>query len=168
MVMEGPPVRRFDVLVLTPYFQASGKLETVGDALQFINDPARHSLSLHDAMLTPIAPDSTVSSLQRPHVYVRKLQIAMMCFTSPEGQEAIRTLARRELLAAYTPVAVFQGYFHMGAEARLEDFLDLSPAEMIPVSEAHVFPLVGLPEPLPEGQGLLLLGRGQLQFFHEV
>ena len=168
MVMDGPPVRRFDVLVLTAFFQARGQLETIGDALQYLNDPGRVSLSLYDAVLTPVSPGSTLKSVQRPHVYVRKTHAALLCFRTPEGREAIRTLARREMLAAYTALAVCRGYFHMTAEARLEDFLDLSAAEMVAVSEAHVFPLVALPEPLPAQHELLLMSRSQLQFFHKV
>jgi hypothetical protein len=166
MEMEGPPTRRFDVLVLTPYFLTRGKLETVGDALQFINHPERHSLSLYDAVVTPVAPGSAVKTVQRAQVYVRKPQVSLLSFLTAEGQEAIRTLARRELLAVYTPLAVCRGYFHMAAEARLDDFLDLSLGELLPVSEAHVFPLIALPEPIPEKHGLLLMGRRQLQFFH--
>jgi hypothetical protein len=168
MVMDGPPVRRFDVLVLTPYFVARGQLETVGDALQYINHPERNSLPLYDALLTPVALDSAVKAVQRSHAYIRKPQVSFVSFLTAEGQGAIRTLARREMLAAYTALAVCRGYFHMPAEARLDDFLDMFAGGLVPVSEARVFPLVALPEPIQEEHSLLLMGRSQIQFFHEV
>jgi hypothetical protein len=75
-------------------------------------------------------------------------------------------LQRTELLVAYTPVAVCRGYFHMSAEARLRDFLDVAQEHLIPVTEAHIFPLVELPAPFPSEAELILIGRSQLQSYH--
>jgi len=168
MGMEGPPVKRFPVHVLTTHFQASGELETIGDAIQHINDVARNSLTLHNVQLTPVARGASLKTIQCPFVYLRKPQLVLLGFTTPEAKEAIRTLARRDLLGAYTPVAICRGYFHMPAESRLDDFMDVQAGELLPVSDATVFPLVALPEPFPAKFELLFLAKSHIQFFHEA
>jgi hypothetical protein len=166
MVLEGPPVNRYEVQILTPHFQFSGQLETVGAVGNFINDPSRTSLSLYDVNLTPLTSNNPLKGLSRPHIVIRRSRIVLLYFVSTEARDSIRTLPRRELLVAYTPVAVCRAYFHMTAEANVENFLGVVSGELLPVTDANVFPLREYSAPFPRQPGLILIGRSHLQFYH--
>ena len=166
MALEGPPVQRYEAHILTVHFQFSGLLETVGPVDNFINDPTRDSLSLYDVRLASLRPGSPLKALSRPHVVVRKSHVVFLCFASPDVGAAVHTLAHRELLVAYTPVAVCRGHFHMPAESNIRDFLAVVPGELLPVTDARIFPLVEFPIPFPTETDLAMVGRAQLQFYH--
>jgi hypothetical protein len=166
MVFGALPSNQHPVQILTTNFQFTGQLETVGDVTTYINDSTRQSLSLHDAYLTPLTPGSPVRGLNRPHIIVLRPQTVFLYFTSAETRASIRKLPKEELLVAYTPIAVCRGYFHMSAEARLRDFTDVVQEFLIPVSEAHIFPLIEFPAPFPTEVDLLLVGLSQLQSYH--
>jgi hypothetical protein len=166
MVFGELPTARHEVQILTTNFQFSGQLETLGDLSTYINDSIRQSLSLHDAYLTPLTPGSPMRGLNRPHVVVLRPQTVFLYFTSAKTRESIRKLPKKELLVAYTPIAVCRGYFHMTAEARLRDFIDVTHEPLIPVSEARIFPLVELPAAFPTEVDMILVGLSQLQSYH--
>ena len=166
MVFATPPSQRHEVKILTVNFQFSGQLEAVGNLATFINDAVRDSLSLYDAHLTPLTPGSPMKGFQRPHVVVRRPQVVFLHFDSAETRTSFRTLQNKELLVAYTPVAVCRGYFHMSAEARVRDFIDAIQEQLIPVTEAHIFPLVELPAAFPTETEMIMIGRSQLQSYH--
>ena len=166
MELDGPLVQRHDVQILTTRFQFSGQIETVGPVASFIDDPTRDNLSLYDTRMAPLTPGTPLKAISRPHVVVRKSQIVLLYFTSAEIRASIRTLTRRGLLVAYTPLAVCRGYFHMSSEAAVRDFLGLVRGAMLPITQAHIFPLVELPEPFPAEADLVMAGRSHLHFYH--
>ncbi|MBN1976721.1 MAG: hypothetical protein JW918_04915 [Anaerolineae bacterium] len=166
MVFEALPSQRHEVQILTVNFQFSGQLETVGNLAVFINDAVRDSLSLYDAHLTPLTPGSPMKGFQRPHVVVRRPQVVFLHFASAETRTSFQTRQNKEFLVAYTPVAVCRGYFHMSAEARVRDFVDAVQEQLIPVTEARIFPLVELPAPFPAETEMIMIGRSQLQSYH--
>ena len=166
MELRAPPIHRHKVQILTAHFQLSGNLETVGPAGNFINDSTRDGLVLYDARLVPLTPDSPLKPLSRSHVVVRRSEIVFLYLASAETRASIHTLARRELLVAYTSVAVCRGYFHKPAEANPNDFLSVTPGDLLPVTETYVFPLIELPEPFPSQAEMLLVGRTYLQIYH--
>jgi hypothetical protein len=166
MVFGDLPTEQHEVQILTTNFQFTGQLETLGDVSTYINDSIRQSLSLHDAYLTPLTPGSPMKGLNRPHVVVLRPQAVFLYFTSAETRASIRKMPKKELLVAYTPIAVCRGYFHMTAEARLRDFTDITQEPLIPVSEARIFPLVELPAAFPTEADLILVGLPQLQSYH--
>jgi hypothetical protein len=160
-------VERHDVQILTPQFQINGQLEVVGAVLNFIDDPTRTSLSLHDVHLTSLTPNSPLSDLSRSQVTLLKSQIVLLHFTEAETRASIRPLVHRELLVAYTPVAVCRGYFHMPAEAGVDAFLDVTQGNLLPITEVQVYPLVALSTPFSLQADLLLVGRSYLQLYHQ-
>lgn len=159
-------IERHDVQILTPQFQLNGRLEVMGAVLNFVNDTTRTSLSLHDVHLTSLTPDSPLNALSRSQVTLLKSQIVLLHFTEAETRASIRPLVHRELLVTYTPVAVCRGYFHMPAEANVDAFLDVTPGNLLPITEAQVYPLVPLSAPFSLEADLLLIGRSYLQLYH--
>jgi len=166
MGLQAPPVRRHEVQILTARFQLGGQLETVGPVGNFINDSTRDSLVLYHVRLTSLTPGSPLKPISRSHVVIRKSEIIFLYLTSAETRASIHTLARHELLVAYTLVAVCRGHFHMPAEANMNNFLGVTPGTLLPVTKAHVFPLIELPDPFPAEADLLLVGRTHLQLYH--
>jgi hypothetical protein len=166
MALQAPPVQRHEVQILTVHFQFSGQIETVGPVDNFIHDSTRDSLSLYDVRLTQSTPGSPLNTISHPHVVIRKSQIVLLHFTSAETRASIRPLARRELLVAYTPMAVCRGYFHMPAEVNVRDFLNVIPGDLLPVTEAHIFPLIQLPASFPTEADLVMAGRSHLHCYH--
>jgi hypothetical protein len=159
-------IERHDVQVLTPQFQFNGRLEVMGAVLNFVNDTTRTSLLLHDVHLASLTPDSPLNALSRSQVTLFKSQIVLLHFTEAETRASIRPLVHSELLVAYTPVAVCRGYFHMPAEANVDAFLDVTPGNLLPITEAQVYPLVSLSAPFSLKADLLLMGRSYLQLYH--
>jgi hypothetical protein len=168
MVFEAVHTQKHASQILTINFQFSGQLEVLGDISTYINDARRDSLSLHDAYLNPLTPGTPIKGFKRPFVIVRRPQIVFMYLNSPETQSSVQLLQRKELLVAYTPIAVCQGYFHMSAEARVADFVDAVQHNFVPVTQARIFPLIELPAPFPTEADLILIGRSQLQSYHTV
>lgn len=166
MELQGPVIQRHTVSIITPHFQISGQLETSGMVLGFLGDTSRESLSLYEAHLAPLATRSPLKPFSRPHVVLRRSQITLLYFQSAETRASIQTLQRRELLVAYTPVAVCRGHFHMPAEANVRDFLSVVSGGLLPVTDANIFPLVELLSPLPAEVDLVLLGRSHLHFYY--
>lgn len=168
MALQGPPVHKLDVSILTPRYQITGQLETVGTPFTFINNEKRASLSLHNVNLTPLAERGPLQSFSRPRITLRRSEIVLLYFDSKETRASIQTLRRSELLVAYTPVAVCRAHFHMADEANLNDFLEDIISTLLPITDARIFPLNDLPVPFPTEPDLLLLGRSHLEFYHPV
>jgi hypothetical protein len=160
------PTKRHGVQILTADFQLSGQLETAGAMLMFLNDPDRNSFSLCDVHLTSFDPASPLKELSRPHIVIRKPQIVLLHFTEDESRSLVRLLRRRELMVAYTPVAVCKGYLHMADDANVSNLLDVAQGDLVPVTDVQVFPLIELPAPFPAEAELMLVGRSQLRLYH--
>jgi hypothetical protein len=166
MGIQAPPSNRYDCDILSPHFQFSGQLETVGPAGNFINDPARTSFSLHNARMAPFTPGSPMKGIIRPHVVIMKSQIVFLYLASEEARASIGLFARREQMMFYTPIGVCRGQMPMQAEARISDFLNVLPGELLPILDAHVFPFIELPAPFPTRSEMILLGRSHLTLYH--
>jgi hypothetical protein len=166
MGLQGPPIQRHDVQIISTDYQYNGQLEAVGPVGNFVNDPTRQSLSLYDVQLAPLKPGSPLKTLSRPHIVILKPNIVFAYFVSAEARDTISRFALSETLMLYTPLAVCRGNFHMPAEANLRDFLGVVPSELLVISEAQIFPFVELPLPFSTKTELVLLGRSYLQFYH--
>jgi len=91
-----------------------------------------------------------------------------MYFPEAETRDSIRPLPNREMVVAYMPNVVCRGYFHMSAEAGLNDFLDVTPGDLLPMTEVQIFPLVELSTSLPSQAELLLVNPEHIQFYHSA
>ena len=80
----------------------------------------------------------------RAQVALRKPRIVLLHFTSAETRASIRPLVRRELLVAHTPMAVCWGSLQMSAESSVHEFLDVTPSDLLSVTEAYIFPLINV------------------------
>jgi hypothetical protein len=168
MGLQAPPTQSHDVQVLTTHFQFNGRLETVGPAGNFLNDPTRQSLSLYDVHLAPLTPGNPLKGIFRPHAVILKPQIVFFYLGSEQGRASISTFARREPLMIYTPIAVCRGHFPMPAEAKIGDFLGVIPGDLLPIVDVRIFPFVELPAPFTLEAEMMLLGRSNLLFYHPV
>lgn len=166
MVLQGPPVHRHEVSIITPHYQLTGHLETTGEVPRFINDAGRDSLSLYDTDLMPLVASGAMKAFSRPRLVIRRPEIVLLYFASAETRASFRLLRRQESLVAYTPVAVCRGHFHIAEEANVDSFLDGLTSALVPITETHVFPLVEFPAPFPTESDLLLVGHSYLQFYH--
>ena len=166
MGIQALPSQRHDANVLTSHFQINGQLETTGPVGNFLNDPSRTSLSFYDVRLAPLTPGSPLRGIARPHVVLLKPHIMFFYLSSQEARESIRTFVRTEPLMIYTSLAVCRGNVPLPAEARIADFLNVVPGELIPILDAQIYPFVDLPVPFPKQLEMVLLGRSHLLFYH--
>jgi hypothetical protein len=166
MGLQAIPSQRHAVQVLTTTFQFNGQLETIGPVGNFINDPGRESIALHDVSLAPLTPGSPLRGIVRPQIVLRRDKIVLLYLASEEARASISTFPRRELLMIYTPNAVCRGCFHVPAEANFRDFLDVMTMPLLPLAEVRVFPFVELPAPFSLEPELLLIGRQHVMFYH--
>jgi hypothetical protein len=166
VVMERPPVGHYEVEILTPHLQVSGRLEAFGDLMNYANDADHGSFTLIDARVTPLSPGSSLKTLDHPRIILRRTEIIVLYFTSEAVRGSIRLLPRRESLLLYTPIAVCRGDFYLSADASLSDFLDVTSSHLLPMTDAHIFPLIQLSRPFPAEADLLLVGRDQMQAYY--
>lgn len=162
----GPPVHEFGVRIVTLSFQFSGQLEVVGNPLDFLNDRTRDALVLRQAHINPLTPGRPIRGLARRQVSVRKQEVVFLLYEEAEAAREIHLMARKELLIAYTPLAVLKGVFHLPAEARLNDFLATMPDPFLPVTRAQLFLLQEFPSPFPTECDLLIMGQRHIQVYH--
>lgn len=163
---QGPPTQQYSVQILTPSFQFSGQLEMVGSPLDFLNDANRDALTLRHAYIAPLTPGGPIRGLARAQISVRKQEVVLLSFAEEGLEEKMRLFLRKELLVAYTPIAVLRGVFHLPAEAPLNDFLALMPGAFVPVTRVHLFPLIETPASFPGESDLLIVGRRHIQLYH--
>lgn len=168
MVLQGPPIKRHAVSIVTTGFQMTGELEAIGPVFSFINDPKRDSLSFYDVQVMPLVASGPLKGFSRPHVILRRSEIVLLYLESAESRDSIRTLRRSEQMVAYTPVAVCRANFHMADEANIYDFLEDIASILLPITAVQLFPLTEFPAPFPTEPDLLLLSRYHLQFYHPV
>jgi hypothetical protein len=168
MVLDKLPIERHDTQLLMNYFQGRGQLEALGPVMNYVNDPGRTSLPFYEAQLAPLTPASPLNTISQSQVVLLKSQITLMYFSEAETRESIRPLPNRELVVAYLPEVVCRGYFHMSAEASLDDFLDVTPGDLLPMTEVQIFPLIELPGPFPSQADLLLINPDYIEFYHSV
>lgn len=156
------------VQILTLSFHFTGYLETVGPPTEFLDAEHRDGLVLYDARLAPLTPGGMVKGLSQPQVTIRRREIVLLHLADAESQATIRTLPRRELLIAYTPLAVVRGAFHLPTEAAMTDFLSTTPGELLPVRDVLLFLLSPPPLTFPDRADLMLVGRRHIQFYHRA
>jgi hypothetical protein len=166
MGIQAPPSQHCECNILSPHFQFSGQLETVGPAGYYINDPARTSFSLHDARMAPFTPGSPMKGIIRPHIVIIKSEIVFLYLASEEARTSVSLFARREQMMFYTPIGVCRGHMPMPAEGRIGDFLNVVPGELLPILDAQIFPFIDLPAPFPTQAEMILLGRSHLTLYH--
>lgn len=166
MVLQGPPVHNLDVSIITPRYQITGQLETVGRVFTYINNEKNENFLLRDISLTPLASQGPLQSFSRPNIILRRSEIVFLHLASEETRSSIRTLRRSELLVAYTPVAVCRAQFHMADEANVNSFLEDTASKLLPITDVQLFPLNDLPAPFPTELELMLIGRSYLEFYH--
>jgi hypothetical protein len=114
----------------------------------------------------PLTPGSPLSGFSKARITLLTSEILLLHFPEAESRSSIRPLVQKELLVAYTPVAVCRGFFHMSAEASVHEFLDVIQGDLLPVTEAGIFPLVKLPHPFPKRTEMVLVGRSYIEFYH--
>jgi hypothetical protein len=128
--------------ILTPHYRVYGELRTRGDPTIFLNDQTVGTLTLYDAVLTPIRPEMRVSpmSVDVLHIPKHEPHIITLGGFSPQ----IPPLPKTEPLICFTDTYMLRGLFHMARETRVEDVFHAHPGPFFYVSHldiASLYPL---------------------------
>ncbi len=164
--MQGPPINKFTVQILTLSFQITGQLESIGPFLEFLVDPVRDALSITDAQVLPLMPGGPLKGMTRPQISLRKPEVVFIYPLEQVAKDQVRLLARKEPYIVYTPLAILRASFHLSAEARAQDLFSTMSADFVPITEVSLFSLLDLPAPFPQKPDLLIVGRQYVQLYH--
>jgi hypothetical protein len=161
-------MRQTPVMVLMPGFQARCTLTSVGLMQTFINDEQKSVFSLQEVSLYGLERGNPAVSMTLPELHVRKDQVHALIFDSALSREESGLLPRTESLAAYTSHYVIQGQFHMGPEAYIADFIDVSKAMFLGVTNAYFFPLFASQSGVTPQAAMAFIHRNAILFHHKV
>ncbi len=110
----------YPVDVFTAHYRISGEIKPRGNPTVFLNDPGNQTLTVHDATVIPLRPGVELEPLAAAMVHIPKSETQVVVIGNLKLEEA-RPLPKRTPLICLTDLFVLKGYFHMGADTRVED-----------------------------------------------
>ncbi len=127
------------VSVLTAIFQIRGKLRILGDLATFLNNEQLTTLSVYGANVLGVSISNPAAQMTQAEMIMNKRSAHLIAV---EGTPpSVTLLPRIESLVMYTSQFALMGKFHLGADARVTDFAEISLSQYIPVTEVRIFPL---------------------------
>lgn len=156
------------VTALLPGFEIRCMMQSVGLMQTFLNDELKPILTFHRASVRGLERGNPAASMSLPELYVRKDQCHTIAFDQMLSQEEIGLLPRGEPLAIYTSHYVVQGKAHLGTEDRLHDFIVLSKALFIGMTDVAFFPLFEPQTAMIQQAPLAFVCRDAVQMHHPV
>ncbi len=167
MGMQGT-TKSVSVTVLTPGFQASGKIQVIGQLQTFVNDDQKAVFTLKEVTLYGLDYGNPATSISLPELYVRKDQCHAFILDHEMPQEETGLMQRIEQIAGYTSHFVIQGGYHMGSDSLVSEFMASSRAQFIGVTHANIFPLFQPQAAIVQEAPLLYLYRSVVNMHHLV
>jgi hypothetical protein len=159
-------LERYDVQALGRKFQFTGKLEPVGQLLDYLNTATRTTFPMYDVTALPISSGSLLKGVTRPEITVSASELGLVYFLDAEYRQRVQVLKSFDSAIAYTPHAVLRGKFHRGAETRLRDLFDMMQGSFLAMTDVSIFPTVDLPAPFVQQADLLIVNRFYIDLYH--
>lgn len=157
---------RYSVEIVTTAFHVTGDVEPIGPWQIFLNSPDRCALTVCHAHVAPLTQSVHLSSRERPQVYLSLNQICFIILPDVVARESITLMKHVETAICHVGPIVCRSNVHMGAEARLQTFLDDLSGHFFPVTHAELYPLTMLDAPLTRKAELMLINRRQVQLYY--
>ncbi|MBN1248060.1 MAG: hypothetical protein JXC32_10415 [Anaerolineae bacterium] len=160
----GSPIQEHQVAMANDLQWVVGKLETLGDPHNFINQEALYVFPVRSPLVAPWTFTGLPNS--RPdHVYVSREGVQFLIFPDDETVELLRQAPHQETVILNLPLAVIRGDVPFLSEAKARNFLDFWKGVFVPVSRARIHYLAASAAELPTQAKLLYVNRAALQSY---
>lgn len=156
------------ITMLTSGFQVEGTLHIMGLTQTFLNDETKGVFALTDATMYGLVAGNPATSVHVEELYVRKRECHAVIFSELLSRDESGLLPRTEPLAAYTSHYAIQGDFHMGADALVSDFFEISRALLLGATDVSIFPLFAPQAALIQHAPLAYVSRALILTHHRV
>ncbi|PJF37380.1 MAG: hypothetical protein CUN49_00530 [Candidatus Thermofonsia Clade 1 bacterium] len=165
--LRGPEQVEVSVAILTSAFQIRGKMPVLGTFLTFINDEQKPTLTLNNAVVLGVHATNPAAQMVQPEILVLKRAIQVLALESapPSG---IVLSPRSESLMLYTEQYAIMGRWHMSPDMRVQDFVEASTAQFLPVSNARIYALFQARQGIIPGTQLAFVHRSAAQSYHKA
>jgi hypothetical protein len=164
----GSNVREIPIVILLPGFQVRGTLIGYGLMQTFINDEQKGVFTLRNVTVNGLEAGNPASSMNLEEMYVRKDQCHALIFEQGLSHEESGLLSRTESLAVYTSHYAIQAKFHMGPEALISDFIEVSKAMFLGATDAFFYPLFRTQTSIIKQAPLMFIHRDAVRMHHKA
>ncbi|MFQ3536241.1 MAG: hypothetical protein SNJ58_10210 [Aggregatilineales bacterium] len=165
--MRGPDQVEVNVAILTSAFQIRGKMPVLGTFLTFINDDQKPTLTITNAVVLGVHATNPAAQMSQPEMLILKRAIQVLALESapPSG---IVLSPRSESLMLYTEQYAIMGRWHMSPDTRIQDFIESSAAQFLPVSSARIYALFQARQGIIPASQLAFVHRSTAQSYHKA
>lgn len=165
--VRGPEQVNVNVAILTSAFQIRGTLPVFGTFLTFLNDDQKPTLTITNAVVLGVHTTNPAAQMMQPEILVLKRAIQVLALESapPSG---IVLSSRSESLMLYTEQYAIMGRWHMSPDMRIQDFVDASIAQFLPVSSARIYALFQARQGIIPASQLAFVHRSTVQSYHKA
>ncbi|PJF30480.1 MAG: hypothetical protein CUN51_07455 [Candidatus Thermofonsia Clade 1 bacterium] len=165
--VRGPEQVNVNVAILTSAFQIRGTLPILGTFLTFLNDDQKPTLTITNAVVLGVHTTNPAAQMVQPEILVLKRAIQVLALESapPSG---IVLSSRSEPLMLYTEQYAIMGRWHMSPDMRIQDFVDASTAQFLPVSNARIYALFQARQGIIPASQLAFVHRSAAQSYHKA
>jgi hypothetical protein len=166
MVASNTPAQvDLSVAVLTSIFQIRGKLGVLGDLPTFLNDEQRATVSVRNTNVLGLSITNPAAQMTQAEMILSKRSTHLIAIEGTPPN--VLLLPRIESLVMYTSQFALMGKFHLGADARIIDFVDVSLSQYIPVTEVRIFPLFQARPGLVNAASLAFIHKTTILTYHK-
>jgi hypothetical protein len=165
---EGTNLREIPITILLPGFQVRGTLMGYGLMQTFINDEQKGVFTVRNASVNGLEAGNPASSMSLPEMYIRKEQCHALIFEQGLSHEESGLLSRTEAMAVYTSHYAIQAKFHMGPEALLSDFIEVSKSIFLGATDAYFYPLFRTQTSIIKQAPLMFVHQDTVRMHHKA
>ena len=146
-------------------FLLRGSLTPLGELLNFLNDRRRGAFTFAACELLPLSPERQLKGIKQDTLTVNRSQLVTLALLDEAQAAAERLLKASRSVVFYTAQFAIQGELHVNVDARDSDLMDDS-RDFYPLSQATLFSLRPIAQPITRQVPLLMLQRAQVQAYH--
>ncbi len=166
--MTGPNFTELGTTVLTSTFQVRGKLHVLGVLQTFINDEQKPMLVVYSADVLGFDPTNPAARMSQAEMIVNKRHATIVALETMPAQGQLSLLTHTEPLMLYTDRFALSGKFHMGTDARVYDFTEVSLQQYIAASDVKIYPLFQSRPGLVQAAPVVLIQKSQIRMYHKT
>ena len=160
----GSPVQHHQTLVANDLQVITGKLDTLGNPHNYLNQDGMDFLLLSEPQVIPWSFTGLPQS-HPPEIILMRDSVQFLAFQSEAAQNEFREPPRTSTLMLSLPLAVVRGKVPFLSEARLNNFLDFWKGLFFPVMQAQIHYLASSGAELPSQVPLLYVNRRSVQSY---
>lgn len=165
--LRGPEQVNVNVAILTAAFQIRGAMPVVGTFLSFINDTQRSTLTITNAAVLGVHATNPAAQMMQPEILIMKRAIQVLALESAPPSGVVLS-SRTESLMLYTQQYAIMGRWHMSPDVRLQDFVEASTAQLLPVSNARIYTLFQARQGIIPATQLAFVHVSAVQSYHKA